>query len=491
MSAPAPPSAGAFPSPPGGFAPAPPPSTKRNAELILLAGATGIVTVSLFLVEASQEQSVTWDIAKYGLAYLALFAVAHLAVRRFAPFADPLLLPIAALLNGLGLVLIHRLDLADAQTAAYNSWPIPSSDANQQILWTGLGMIIFITLLVVLRDYRTPARYSYTLGLIGLVALAIPALLPGAYSETNGSKIWIRLPGLSVQPGEFAKILLIIFFASVLVAKRDLFTAAGRHFLGMEFPRARDLGPILVVWIVCIGVLVFEKDLGTSLLIFSTVLVMLYIATERVGWLVIGGGLLIIGFFFAYQAFSHVRVRTQTWLHPFADYNNTGYQISQSLFGLATGGLAGTGLGSGRPSQVPFAKTDFIITTIGEELGLFGLAAVLLLFLVFVVRGLRTALAVRDSFGKLLAAGLSFTIAIQLFVVVGGVTKLIPLTGLTTPFMSYGGSSLLANYALLALLIKVSDAARAPAPVRKKDPVAPIADATTELLRKPEARPQE
>ncbi|WP_433600317.1 FtsW/RodA/SpoVE family cell cycle protein [Nocardia sp. CA-135953] len=491
MSAPAPPSAGAFPSPPGGFAPAPPPSTKRNAELVLLAGATGIVTVSLFLVEASQEQSVTWDIAKYGLAYLALFAVAHLAVRRFAPFADPLLLPIAALLNGLGLVLIHRLDLADAQTAAYNSWPIPSPDANQQVLWTGLGMIIFIAILVVLSDYRTLAKYGYTLGLTGLVALAIPALLPGAYSETNGSKIWIRLPGLSVQPGEFAKILLIIFFASVLVAKRDLFTAAGRHFLGMEFPRARDLGPILVVWIVCIGVLVFEKDLGTSLLIFSTVLVMLYIATERVGWLVIGGVLLTIGFFFAYQAFSHVRVRTQTWLHPFADYNNTGYQISQSLFGLATGGLAGTGLGSGRPSQVPFAKTDFIITTIGEELGLFGLAAVLLLFLVFVVRGLRTALAVRDSFGKLLAAGLSFTIAIQLFVVVGGVTKLIPLTGLTTPFMSYGGSSLLANYALLALLIKVSDAARAPAPVRKKDPVAPIADATTELLRKPEARPQE
>lgn len=491
MSAPAPPSAGAFPSPPGGFAPAPPPSTKRNAELVLLAGATGIVTVSLFLVEASQEQSVTWDIAKYGLAYLALFSVAHLAVRRFAPFADPLLLPIAALLNGLGLVLIHRLDLADAQTAAYNSWPIPSPDANQQILWTGLGMIIFIAILVVLTDYRTLAKYGYTLGLVGLVALAIPALLPGAYSETNGSKIWIRLPGLSVQPGEFAKILLIIFFASVLVAKRDLFTAAGRHFLGMEFPRARDLGPILVVWIVCIGVLVFEKDLGTSLLIFSTVLVMLYIATERVGWLVIGGALLTIGFFFAYQAFSHVRVRTQTWLHPFADYNNTGYQISQSLFGLATGGLAGTGLGSGRPSQVPFAKTDFIITTIGEELGLFGLTAVLLLFLVFVVRGLRTALAVRDSFGKLLAAGLSFTIAIQLFVVVGGVTKLIPLTGLTTPFMSYGGSSLLANYALLALLIKVSDAARAPAPVRKKDPVAPIADATTELLRKPEARPQE
>ncbi|AVH21468.1 FtsW/RodA/SpoVE family cell cycle protein [Nocardia cyriacigeorgica] len=489
MSAPAPPSAGAYPSPPGGFAPAPAPSTRRNNELLLLGFAAVVTTASLFLVEASQEQSITWDIAKYGLAYLALFGIAHLAIRRFAPFADPLLLPIVALLNGLGLVLIHRLDLADQQAAAYNDWPIPSPDATQQILWTALGTIVFITLLIVLRDYRTLARYSYTLGLIGLVALAIPALLPSRFSETNGAKIWIRLPGFSMQPGEFAKILLIIFFASVLVAKRDLFTAAGKHFLGMEFPRARDLGPILAVWIVCIGVLVFEKDLGTSLLIFGTVLVMLYIATERVGWLIIGGGLLALGFVFAYQLFGHVRVRVETWLHPFDDYNNTGYQISQSLFGLATGGLAGTGLGSGRPSQVPFAKTDFIVTTIGEELGLIGLTAVLILFLVFIMRGMRTALAVRDSFGKLLAAGLSFTIAVQLFVVVGGVTKLIPLTGLTTPFMSYGGSSLLANYALLALLIKISDAARAPAPVRKKEAAPPpIAEAPTEMMRRDQNR---
>ncbi|MFE3441742.1 FtsW/RodA/SpoVE family cell cycle protein [Nocardia sp. NPDC059180] len=489
MSAPAPPSAGAYPSPPGGFAPAPAPSTRRNTELLLLGFAAVVTTASLFLVEASQEQSITWDIAKYGLAYLALFAIAHLAIRRFAPFADPLLLPIVALLNGLGLVLIHRLDLADQQTAAYNDWAIPSPDATQQILWTALGTIVFITLLIVLRDYRTLARYSYTLGLIGLVALAIPAILPSRFSETNGAKIWIRLPGFSMQPGEFAKILLIIFFASVLVAKRDLFTAAGRHFLGMEFPRARDLGPILAVWVVCIGVLVFEKDLGTSLLIFSTVLVMLYIATERVGWLIIGGGLLALGFVFAYQMFGHVRVRVETWLHPFDDYNNTGYQISQSLFGLATGGLAGTGLGSGRPSQVPFAKTDFIVTTIGEELGLIGLTAVLILFLMFVMRGMRTALAVRDSFGKLLAAGLSFTIAVQLFVVVGGVTKLIPLTGLTTPFMSYGGSSLLANYALLALLIKISDAARAPAPVRKREAAPPpIAEAQTEMMRRDQNR---
>ncbi|RZK95067.1 FtsW/RodA/SpoVE family cell cycle protein [Rhodococcus sp. WS4] len=470
-----------FPSPPGGFAPAPVQSTRRGTELILIGFAILITTISLVLVEASQEQSITWDIAKYAAAYSALFLIAHLAVRRFAPYADPLILPIVALLNGLGLVLIHRLDLADAQSAAYFGLPVPSPDANQQVLWTTLAIAGFVAVLVLLKDYRLLARYSYTLGLAGLVFLAIPAILPSSFSEVNGAKIWIRLPGFSIQPGEFAKILLIIFFASVLVAKRDLFTTAGKHVFGIDLPRARDLGPILVAWMVSVGVLVLEKDLGTSLLLFSTVLVMLYIATERVGWLLIGVGLLGIGFFFAYQLFGHVRVRVSTWLDPLADYNNTGYQISQSLFGLATGGVAGTGLGSGRPAQVPFAKTDFIVATIGEELGLIGLAAVLMLFLILVIRGLRTALAVRDSFGKLLAAGLSFTIAVQVFVVVGGVTKLIPLTGLTTPFMSYGGSSLLANYLLLAILIKISDAAREPAVPKKKGP-APIADAPTEMV---------
>lgn len=484
MSAPAPPSAGAgFPSPPGGFAPAPEPTTRRGTELILLGCAAVITTAALFTVESSQAQPMSWDIARYGLAYLGLFAVAHLMVRRYAPYADPLLLPIAAVLNGIGLVLIHRLDLAAQQTALDNSWQLPAPDANSQILWTAFGIMVFVLVMLLLRDYRSLAAYGYTLGLVGLVALAIPAVLPARFSETNGAKIWIRLPGFSVQPGEFSKILLIVFFASVLVAKRELFTTAGRHFLGMDFPRARDLGPVLAVWVICIAALVLEKDLGTSLLIFVTVLVMLYIATERASWLLIGLALLAVGFTFAYQLFEHVQVRVATWLHPFDDYNNTGYQIVQSLFGLATGGLAGTGLGSGRPSQVPFAKTDFIITTIGEELGLIGLSAVLILFLVFVLRGMRTALAVRDSFGKLLAAGLSFTIAIQLFVVVGGVTKLIPLTGLTTPFVSYGGSSLLANYALLALLIKISDAARSPA-VRKREPAPPLAEAQTEMMRR-------
>ncbi|NLG56003.1 MAG: FtsW/RodA/SpoVE family cell cycle protein [Rhodococcus sp.] len=482
--APSAPGAQPFPSPPGGFAPAPEPSTGRNTELALLGFAILVVTLSLLLVEASQERSITWDLGKYALAFTFLLVLAHVAVRRFAPYADPLILPIVALLNGLGLVLIHRLDLAEQQVATAYGLAAPSPDATQQVLWTMLAIGGFVAMLVLLKDYRLLGKYSYTIGLAGLIFLTIPALLPAAFSEVNGAKIWIRLPGFSIQPGEFSKILLIIFFASVLVQKRDLFTVAGKHIFGMDLPRARDLGPILVAWIISVGVMVFQKDLGTSLLLFSTVLVMMYIATERVGWLVIGGGLLAVGFFFAYQMFGHVRVRVHTWLDPFGDYHNTGYQISQSLFGLATGGLAGTGLGSGRPAQVPFAKTDFITAAIGEELGLIGLAAILMLFLILVIRGMRTALAVRDSFGKLLAAGLSFTIAIQVFVVVGGVTKLIPLTGLTTPFVSYGGSSLLANYLLIAILIKISDAARRPATPKRKAP-APISDAPTEMVQRP------
>lgn len=459
----APSTTGQFPSPAGGFAPAPGISDKRNVEAVLLAAAVAITTISLILVEMNQDRVVGWPLARYGLAYLVLVLIAHLAIRRFARWADPLLMPIVALINGLGLVLIHRLDLAEQNQARYEGLEIPSPDATQQILWTTLAMVGFLVVLIGLRDYRTLARYGYTLGLGGLILLAIPALLPSAFSEVNGAKIWIRLPGFSIQPGEFSKILLIIFFAAVLVAKRELFTTAGKHVLGVDLPRARDLGPIILAWIVSVGVLVFEKDLGTSLLLFGTVVVMLYIATERIGWVFVGAALLGVGFLLAYNMFGHVRVRVHTWLDPFADYNTTGYQISQSLFGLSTGGLGGTGLGSGRPEQVPFAKTDFIIATVGEELGLMGLAAILMLYLIFVVRGLRAALAVRDSFGKLLAAGLACTVAIQVFVVVGGVTKLIPLTGLTTPYLSYGGSSLLANYLLLALLIKISAAAREPA----------------------------
>jgi cell division protein FtsW len=340
------------------------------------------------------------------------------------------------------------------------------------MLWTLVGVSGFVLVVVFLKDHRLLARYDYICGAAGLILLAIPALLPASLSETNGAKIWIRLPGFSIQPAEFSKILLLVFFAGVLVAKRSLFTSVGKHFLGMDLPRPRDLAPLLAAWIISIGVMVFEKDLGTSLLLYASFLVMVYIATERFSWVLIGLTLFGAGSVVAYQLFGHVRSRVQTWLDPFADPEGAGYQMVQSQFSFATGGVFGTGLGNGQPGTVPAASTDFIIAVVGEELGLVGLSGVLLLYTIVIVRGLRTAIALRDSFGKLLAAGLASTLGIQLFIVVGGVTGLIPLTGLTTPWMSYGGSSLLANYVLLAILVLLSHAARRPLHTSQHTPIA-------------------
>lgn len=460
----------------------PPAQTGRTAEMVLLCFAIGLVAVALLIVQAAQGEAITWDLAKYIAAYIALFGVAHLVVRRFAPHADPIFLPVVAVLNGLGLVLIHRLDLGSGRTGETINVTDRTNNADQQLLWAVLGILAFSAILIFIRDHRTLSRYAYTLGLCGLILLIIPAILPSSMSEINGSKNWIITPFFSIQPSEFAKILIIIFTAAFLVAKRDLFTTAGKHFLGMDFPRARDLGPLLAAWFVSIAVLAYSSDLGSSLLIFSTVLTMVYVATERASWLVLGLVLFVIGAFVAYHLFAHLQVRVEIWQDPFSDFDGAGYQIGQSLFGLATGGLFGTGLGSGRPNTVPFANTDFIIATVGEELGLAGLAAILMLYLIFVMRGLRTGIAVRDSFGKLLATGLAFTIAVQVFVVVGGVTKLIPLTGLTTPFLSYGGSSLLANYILVALLIRISNAAREPDPTRRRPPPKSVDSLPTQVV---------
>src|SRR5690606_21447786 len=301
--------------------------------------------------------------------------------------------------------------------------------------------------------------YAYTAGLVGLVLLALPAVLPSSLSEVNGAKVWLKLPGFSIQPGEFAKILLMIFFASFLVAKRDLFMTAGKRVLGVELPRARDLGPIIIAAVACLGVLVFERDLGTALLFFGITLMMLYVATERVIWVVVGLSMFLVGALLAYQMFTHVQQRVTNWFDPLATYDDPGggYQIAQGLFGLGTGGMFGTGLGSGRPEMVPEAHTDFITAALGEEVGFVGLAAVLLVYLILSMRGMRSALAVRDTFGKLLGGGMAFAIVMQVFVIVGGITKLIPMTGITTPFLSAGGSSLLANYILIALLLRISD----------------------------------
>jgi cell division protein FtsW (lipid II flippase) len=478
----APPSVGQGSAPPGRAAP-----TRRGTELAMLAFAAGLVTGALMLVEANQEQRLTLRIVWYGLAYLALFGVAHVAVRKWAPYADPLILPCVALLNGLGLVMIYRLDLAYAERAVAANSEVNNA-VPKQILWTTIALILFLVVLSVVKDHRTLIRYEYIFGLVGLVLLALPAMLPSVIAPTiNGAKIWLRLGIFSIQPGEFAKILLLVFFAAFLVSKRDLFMAAGRRVLGLDLPRARDLGPILVAWGVSVGVLVFEKDLGTSLLFFGVLLVMLYVATERVVWVIVGVSLFLAGCLVAYQAFDHVQQRVQTWLDPFADYDGGGFQIAQSLFGLGTGGVGGTGLGAGRPDSVPLANSDFITAAIGEELGFIGLAALLLVYTLLAMRGMRSALAVRDTFGKLLGGGLSFALVMQVFVVVGGVTKLIPLTGITAPFLSAGGSSLLANYILVALLLRISDAARRPqGGSRPRLAVqAPIAEAHTVMVERP------
>jgi cell division protein FtsW (lipid II flippase) len=456
----------------------PPLPTRRNAELLLLCFAAVITVAALLIVEANQERGLRWDLISYGLAFLTVFGCAHLAVRRFAPYTDPLLLPIVALLNGLGLVMIHRLDLVDNDV---NGRHHPG--ASQQMLWTLIGVATFALVVTFLKDHRQLARYGYICGVSGLVFLVIPALLPAKWSEQGGAKIWIRFSDFSIQPAEFSKILLLIFFSAVLVAKRGLFTSVGKHLMGMNLPRPRDLAPVLAAWVISIGVMVFEKDLGTSLLLYASFLVVVYLATQRFSWVVIGLLLFTVGSVAAYFMFGHVRVRVRMWWDPFVDPDGSGYQLVQSMFSFATGGIFGTGLGNGQPDTVPAASTDFIVAAFGEELGLVGLAALLMLYTIVIVRGLRTAIATRESFGKLLAAGLASTLAIQLFIVVGGVTRLIPLTGLTTPWMSYGGSSLLSNYVLLGILARISHGARRPLRTRPRD-TAPIAAAGTEVIQK-------
>jgi len=453
-----------------------PTPTRRGTELVLLGFAVLITLAAQCIVDLTLTDSLSPELATFGAWFTALWVVAHLVVRRFAPYADPLLLPCVAVLMGLGLTMIHRLDLAGNQLGSNSS----GEDAPVQLLWATVGLVLFVAVVVVVRDHRVLARFAYTLALVGLVLLAIPAVLPN--SEINGAKLWIRVAGFSIQPGEFAKICLVVFFAAYLVDKRDVLALASRKVAGLELPRGRDLGPVLLAWVASILVLVFERDLGSSLLLFGIFVVMLYIATERASWLVIGVLLFAGGAFVAYQVFGHVRVRVDTWLDPFAYVDEGGYQIVQSLFSLGTGGLFGAGLGGGRPDQVPVAKSDFIASAIGEELGLFGLVAVIVLYLVLVERGLRTSLVVRDGFGKLLAAGLSFAVAWQVFVVLGGVTGLLPLTGLTTPFLAYGGSSLVANFGLVALLVRISDAARRPVAAPATTPPK-LTEAPTEVVR--------
>ncbi|MEU4557260.1 FtsW/RodA/SpoVE family cell cycle protein [Actinoplanes sp. NPDC023936] len=449
--------------------------TRRNAELGLLVFAMAIVAVFGATVEANQFDEIrmtSWiPAALVGILFVGL----HVVVRYTAPFADPVLLPAVALINGIGVAFLRRLDLARAIAQKQPEPGIFAGTGGRQLAWTLASLILAAVLLLVIRDHKIVSRYAYTLGLVGIVLVMLPAVLPPSISEVNGARLWIRFGSFSIQPGEFAKLALVSFFAYYLVRKREVLSLASRRFLGIDFPRGRDLGPVVTVWLLSLLVLVFEKDLGTALLYFGLFVVTLYVATERASWLIIGLLLFFGGVYVAYLLgasvggpFANFYDRAEVWLDPFtlANYereSGSSYQLVQGLLGLGTGGLFGSGPGAGSPGLVPEVRTDFIFAGLGEEIGLFGLAALLVLYLLIVERGLRAALAVRDSFGKLVAGGLAFTLGLQVFVILGGITGLIPLTGQTTPFLSAGGSSLMANWLLIAMLLRISDAARQPA----------------------------
>ena len=387
--------------------------------------------------------------AGYGAGLGVLALLAHLAVRLRAPYADPLLLPIGVLLNGLGLVLIYRLDLETPGDRA----------APAQLVWSTLGVALFILVVLLLRDHRVLQRYTYVCVVAALVLLTLPILFPAV----NGARIWIRIAGFSIQPGEFAKVLLAVFFAAYLAANRSALAYTGRRIWKLQLPTGRVLGPILAVWLVSVGVLVLERDLGTSLLFFGLFVVLLYVATGRTGWIAVGLSLAVLGAVAVGRLEPHVHSRIETWLHPFAsiEAGEGANQLAQSLFAFAEGGMLGTGLGLGHSFLIGFAvKSDFILATAGEELGLAGIGAVFLLYGLLVERGFRAGLAQREPFGRLLAVGLASLVALQVFVIAGGVTGLIPLTGMAMPFLAQGGSSVVTNWAIVALLVRVSDSAR-------------------------------
>jgi cell division protein FtsW (lipid II flippase) len=455
---------------------------RRGAELFLLVLALAVGIGAYAAVGIGVEGEVPADIIGYGGWLAALIIVAHVTVRLVAPYADPVLLPVVAALNGLGLAIIHRLDLAKEAAGK------PDGFAQQQLIWMTLGVGLFVATLVLLRDHRVLQRFTYTSGLAAIVLLLLP-MVPGLGKEINGARIWIGVGPFSFQPGEVAKVLLVVAFAGYLVLHRDALALAGKRVLFVDLPRGRDLGPVLAMWLVSLGILVFQRDLGSSLLFFGLFLIMLYVATERPGWLIVGGGLFLAGAYAAYNLFAHVAQRVDVWLNPFSYYSDAqggkSFQPVEAMFGMAWGGLIGRGFGDGTPDRVPYAESDFILAAIGEELGLTAVIAVVLMYGLIVERALRAALVCRDGFGKLLATGLAGVFALQVFVVIGGVMSLIPLTGLTTPFLSYGGSSLVANWVIIALLLRISDQARRPIPDLSSDAEASLDSETTQVVKLP------
>ncbi|WP_019631609.1 FtsW/RodA/SpoVE family cell cycle protein [Actinomadura atramentaria] len=506
------------------------PYQRRNAASLALLAFAMVLTLSAFAeVGLARDGNIPSGLFVYGGGLVVLAMAAYVVQAKFAPYADPLLLPLAVALNGLGLAMIYRLDLdtsRDHKVAEMAGKKLISDEANAggQLMWTFVGIALFVTAVLIMRDTdrpdakfsftpKTAQRYTYIIGLGAIILLLLP-IVPGIGASINGARVWIRVAGFSVQPGEFAKLLLVVFFAGYLVNKRQAMSLIGKKVGPISLPRARDLGPILVIWFFSLGVLFMQKDLGTALLYFGLFISMLYIATQRVSWVVIGLGLLAVGVFVATQLpfMGHVNQRIDIWQNPkpyfdggclldsgkvvpvnpdtdlykqakaagssypgFTACDKLGGEYSDSaqlmkgMFALGEGGVLGTGLGQGEPWRTPLSFSDFIFDSMGEELGLTGLMAILLVYALIVQRGMKTAVAARDPFLKLFAGGVSFVVALQVFVIVGGVTKLIPLTGLTTPFLSQGGSSLMANWILIAILVRMSHDARKPAPQAIQD----------------------
>jgi cell division protein FtsW (lipid II flippase) len=432
------------------------PARLRNLELLLLVFALVIAAGAIILVQLGTSGSIDTSFLTLTSSLAILTLIMHVVLRIVARDADPLILPIVTVLNGLGIAMIYRLDIAEG----FSGW---DSAGVRQMVWTAIAVVVAIGVIVVIRNHRVLQRYRYVSMFSGILLLLLP-MLPVIGATINGARLWIQIGPFSFQPGELGKIALAIFFAGYLVSARDSLSMVGRKFLWMTFPRARDLGPILVVFAASMAVLIFQKDLGTSLLYFGLFLVMLYVATGRGSWIVLGLSLFIAGALVAYSQLSYVNGRVHAWLNPFATENYEGaggsFQLVTGLFGFAHGGLVGRGLGQGRPDLIPLAESDYIIPALGEELGLIGIFAILALYLLFVSRGFRIAFAGQDDFGRLLGVGLSFVIALQVFIVIGGVTRVIPLTGLTTPFLAAGGSSLVANWIIAALLLRLSDTVR-------------------------------
>lgn len=433
------------------------PQTQRNRELALLLFALLLAGLAMVLVQLGALGQLDTQVLALGGGLAAIVLTVHIVLRVVAANADPFVVPIATLLTGLGIAMIYRIDIA----RGLEGWGAYSV---RQLAWAAISVAGAAVVIVALRNYRVLFRYTYLFGLAGILLLLLP-FVPGLRVPGANADVWVTVGNLfSFQPGELAKLCLAIFFAGYLVRTRESLSSVGTRFLGITWPRPRELGPVLVIWLLSLGIIASQRDLGTGLLLFGMFIAMLYVATSKTSWVLIGLALMGLGALAAVQVLPYVRGRFAAWLDPFnpemMDAVGGSYQLVQGFFGLAHGGLIGTGLGQGRPHLTPLSQSDFIIPSLGEELGLFGIFAILCLYMLFVSRGIRVGLAGQDDFGKLLATGLSFTIALQVFIMVGGVSGVIPLTGLTTPFLAAGGSSLVANWLIVALLLRISDGVR-------------------------------